>query len=296
MMRFTRLVDAGILKFVDKIISFKYERFYDYYAGQRLFNQINRTHDKKVEAYEALAETAHDKVFLSEPLILAISLEIEADNVPLILKLAQMDSPFLRGKVIAALAEYGLDNREKVEDILLQLLQKGRSRRKNAARVYEWLWDLFNRDAVAATCSATDFVIISVAARLQFVELVEVMLTDMSPAVRAVAIKQTFILWRRDKDIVFAILNNLTAKITRGWRRPRPNILEAVIGLSFAILFDAYDDAESIAKLRELWKKIIDKLLYINVHRSGLRPEPFKTLFRTLILQTIDWVYDSNGR
>jgi len=193
----------------------------------------------------------------------------------------------LREKVIAALTEYGLDNRERVKSILMQLLELGRSRRRNAARVYEWLWDLFNHDAVSTTCSAADFVIIRVAAMLQFIDLLETMLTDISPAVRAVAIKQTFILWRQDKDVVFTILNNLTARLKRGWRRPRPNILESIIGLSFAILFDAYDDAQGMTKLRELWKTIIEKLLYINVNRPNRRPEPFKTLFRTLILQTM---------
>ncbi len=283
---FTRLVDAGILKYVDKVITFRYERFYDYYGGQQLYNQMRLKDVTRAIAYETLAEEAHDKAYLSGPMIQALGMELDAENTPLIVDLAQMSSPHLRDKLIAAITEYGLDNQEKAAAILHQLWQTGHSKRGDFARAREWLWDMFKHDAVSATCSASDYVIISVAARLQFQDLMEMMLTDWSPAVRAAATKQAFILWRHDNEAGFALLSNLAARILRDWRLPRPHILESIIGLSLAILFDAYHDPECVAKLRTLWKTIIEKLLYVNVDRLGKRPERFKNMLRTAVLNT----------
>jgi hypothetical protein len=129
-------------------------------------------------------------------------MELVAENIPLILQLAELKSPQIRDTLIAALTEYGLENREKTKLLLGQLWRAGQSFRGNLVRAGEWLWDTFHHDAVSATCSASDYIVITVAARLQFQDLLEMMLADWSPAVRAVAIRQSFILWRRDKETV----------------------------------------------------------------------------------------------
>lgn len=284
---FTRLVDAGILKHVEQTIAFRYERFYDYFAGRQLYGQLPVDIAARAEAYEALAEVTNDQPFLAGPLIHALEMELAAENIPLIMQLASVESPQIRDKLIAALTEYGLDNQEKTQALLHQLVRAGRSPVGSLVRAGEWLWDTFHHDAVSAACSASDYIVITVAARLQFQDLLETMLADWSPAVRAVAIRQSFILWRRDKEAGFALLTTLANRLLHGWRLPRPHILESLIGLSLMFLFDAYTEPEWANRLRTLWRRLLERLLFIKPGKLGKRPYTLKTLLRTAVLKTI---------
>ncbi|MCB8979307.1 MAG: hypothetical protein H6657_17990 [Ardenticatenaceae bacterium] len=284
---FTRLVDAGILKHVDGMIAFRYERFYDYFGGRELYAQLPLDRAARAETYQAWAEETVTKPFLSGPLIHALEMELAAGNIPLIMQLAHQESHQIRDKLIAALTEYGLDNQEKARLLLRQLVRAGRSPKANLARAGEWLWDTFHHDAVSAACSASDYIVITVAARLQFQDLLETMLADWSPAVRAVAIRQSFILWRRDKEAGFALLSNLADRLLHGWQLPRPHILESLIGLSLMFLFDAYTEPEWTNRLRALWRKLLERLLFIKPGKLGKRPYSPKTLLRTAVLKTI---------
>jgi hypothetical protein len=284
---FTRLVDAGILKHVDESVAFRYERFYDYFGGRQLYARLPSDFAARASAFETLAEAAYTKPFLSGPLIHALEMELVAENIPLILQLAELESPQIRDTLIAALTEYGLENREKTKLFLGQLWRAGQSFRGNLVRAGEWLWDTFHHDAVSATCSASDYIVITVAARLQFQDLLEMMLADWSPAVRAVAIRQSFILWRRDKETGFALLSNLADRLLHGWQLPRPHILESLIGLSLMFLFDAYTEPEWANRLRSLWRRLLERLLFIKPGKMGKRPYYAKTLLRTAVLKTI---------
>lgn len=284
---FTRLVDAGILKHVDEIVAFRYERFYDYFGGRHLFAQLPSDVVARAAAYEALAEEAYNKPFLSGPVIHALEMELAAENIPLIMQLAYVESPQIRDKLIAALTEYGLDNQEKMRVLLHQLWRAGQSPKGSLLRAGAWLWDTFRHDAVSAACSASDYIVITVAARLQFQDLLETMLADWSPAVRAVAIRQSFILWRRDKEAGFALLSNLANRLLHGWQLPRPHILESLIGLSLMFLFDAYTDPEWVHRLRALWRTLLERLLFIKPSQLGKRPQYLKNLLRTAVLKTV---------
>ncbi|MCA9896865.1 MAG: hypothetical protein H6654_07325 [Ardenticatenaceae bacterium] len=284
---FTRLVDAGILKHVDETISFRYERFYDYFGGRELYAQLPTDTAARAAMYQALAEEAYTKPFLSGPVIHALGMELAAENIPLIMHLAELKSHQIRDKLVAALTEYGLGNREKTRALLSQLWQAGQSLKGNLARAGEWLWDTFYHDAVSATCSASDYIVITVAARLQFQDLLETMLADWSPAVRAVAIRQSFILWRRDREVGFALLSNLADRLLHGWQLPRPHILESLIGLSLMFLFDAYTEPEWAKRLRTLWRGLLERLLFIQPGKLGKRPYTIKNLLRTAVLKTI---------
>ncbi|MCA9920314.1 MAG: hypothetical protein KC445_20300, partial [Anaerolineales bacterium] len=284
---FTRLVDAGILKHVDETISFRYERFYDYFGGRELYAQLPTGIAARAARYQAMAETAYTKPFLSGPIIHALGMELATENIPLIMHLADLKSHQIRDKLVAALTEYGQENREKTRALLGQLWQAGQSLKGNLARAGEWLWDTFYHDAVSSTCSASDYIVITVAARLQFQDLLETILADWSPAVRAVAIRQSFILWRRDKEAGFALLSNLADRLLHGWQLPRPHILESLIGLSLMFLFDAYTEPEWANRLRTLWRKLLERLLFIKPGEGSKRPFTPKTLLRTAVLKTI---------
>ncbi|MEZ4592674.1 MAG: hypothetical protein R3D55_16240 [Chloroflexota bacterium] len=284
---FTRLVDAGILKHVDETISFRYERFYDYFAGRQLYAQLPTALEARAITYQTMADEAAIKPFLSGPVIHALEMELAAENIPLIMQLADWESPQIRDKLVAALTEYGLENREKTRGLLGQIWQERQSLRGDLVRAGEWLWDTFYHDAASDACSASDYIIVTVAARLQFQDLLETMLADWSPAVRAVAIRQSFILWRRDKEVGFALLSNLAERLLHGWQLPRPHILESLIGLSLMFLFDAYTEPEWANRLRSLWRKLLERLLFIKPGQLGKRPYSPKTLLRTAVLKTI---------
>lgn len=284
---FTRLVDAGILKHVDETTAFRYERFYDYFGGKQLYAQLPVDRAARADAYEALARAANDQTFLAGPLIHALGMELVAENIPLIMQLAELESHQIRDKLGAALTEYGLENREKTRALLGQLWQTRQSLKGAFLRASEGLWDTFFHDSVSAACSASDYIVITTAARLQFEDLLEAMLADWSPAVRAVAIRQSFILWRRDKELGFALLSNLAERLLHGWRWPRPHILEALIGLSLMFLFDAYTESEWANRLRSLWRKLLERLLFIKPGKLGRRPYSPKTLLRTAVLKTV---------
>jgi hypothetical protein len=85
----------------------------------------------------------------------------------------------------------------------------------------------------------------------------------------------------------FALLSNLADRLLHGWQLPRPHILESLIGLSLMFLFDAYTEPEWANRLRSLWRRLLERLLFIKPGKMGKRPYHVKTLLRTAVLKTI---------
>ena len=279
---FERLVDTEILvgqgTALDYEISFKYERFYDYLGGERLYELYKRSADV-VAFFEALIEAAREKPFLLGVIQNALQRDLEAGRTETILGLCSVVSAEVRDMAATALISYGEEHRERVRPLLDTLLPTRTP-----------LAELSDRDVNAG------LVALSVGGYLGVPEVLARGVRSSSPVLRTEAVRQTCLLWSRDRQKGWGILDGLIEEILETlwfsrlvWqvvrKKARFDLLESAGWISAYILVYHYAEEGIAGRLQQKWRPVIARVLFYRGDRS--RWDRAVGRARELILSTL---------
>ena len=264
---FRHLVDADILvvqrQGIDQKISFKYERFYEYFIGKRIVNLGEVQRDLCAFFLNLIEEIAHTP-FLWGAVKNALAQEAKKLRSETILKLCRTVQQRVKEMMVSVLTQLGLDSPEIVEEILKKLIPQ--EKKATEWRKGQWLLGESSQtsDMVSRNAGRTA---IEVASNLGMCEFLQRGALYADPSLRTESVRHSYILWQRDPIRGFVILEELTRQAIRGLL---PNILafESVLGLSAAIFFDHYQDKSVLARLQRVWRGIIAALLHVRAGRS----------------------------
>ncbi len=247
---FENLMDAGILtrqgQGERERIGFTYDRFYEYFVGNYLYEQNATPASAGAEArarhYEAAIAALPDHVYLWGALVQALVRELADGNLPVVAALAPRaeNNPLLRNALVTALVRFGEDHQADVRasvQALLGPLTAGPA--SNLARIWQMLRPQRNRRQV----TMQQVMALDVAAQLGMTEFLEAAAADRSAALRAAGVLYSFYLWRRDPDLGFRVVEGLGRRATGSLQLPDLYATESVLGLSAAIFGQAHDAA-----------------------------------------------------
>lgn len=245
---FVHLVDVGLLEQRgsprDYEVRFKFERFFDYFVGKRLYEVVKGRNNNQ-SAYQALLQETLHNPWLWGGVKNALILELQSGQYELIKSLIHTEDSYLKDLIVVVLEEYGEEARSTVGELLLSILNN----RKKSKGQKSLIDQIAGKGAVEA------------AYRLNFVDVLEAGCFESDPAIRSVAIQQLWRYWReKGREDGFQSIRNIISKSTR---LPRLSFdgLESAISISLLILFENSKDQEVTSQLRDIWKPLLQKIL-----------------------------------
>jgi hypothetical protein len=264
---YVRLVDAEILTEqgppTDYEITFKYERFYDHYAGKRMIDLVDPRGDAREAIYRELVALLQAHPFLWGPIKTALMEELRRDNTKLFIDLAQIPDDATRQLLVTALSEIGHDDPKKVRLILETLV--GLEEAGGDQRVRR----RGHREEISAPLLNARKVAVETASNIEMGEILVQAGCDPSASVRIHAAQCIQHLWNQNNRASLETLTSLSERIKNRLGVPIPAVLETLIGASALIAFAHYRDAEMMQSLQQLWRGILDQLLFIGKSETG---------------------------
>lgn len=261
---YVRLVDADILmeqgSFTDYVIMFKYERFYDYFGGKRLFLDATARRDK-MAFYCGLVEKMEDSPYLWGPIKNALILELK-DNAAddLIVNLAETTNLAMKDVLVAVLSEYGWDDTQLVRDILFTFLKTTGRHSRLSRQIYSVLP---SQQESITEASLQDRIAVESAYGANLPDVLSQAVRHPSSGTRTIAIQHIYYLWKKGQHRnVMSILEELRAEMLI-WRFPRPRVLFSCAGISAVILFKEYRNKAALMALHEYWRTTLQALLFV---------------------------------
>lgn len=267
---YANLVDAGILvqqgAGTSYEITFRYERFYDYFAGQRIF-ALSETQVDRHAFFLAMITRTTKFPFLWGAVKNALVQEAKNHGPETLLKLCSTDQQRVKEMMVSALDDLGRDNRDQVQ-VILKTLMPQEAQPTGLQRV----WRLVRKPVVADDVRARNAkkIAIEVASDpdLSISWVLRTATLHGDPAVRADAVRYSYHLWEHDPNAGFEVLEHLAKSVIHGLI-PDFAAIESVLGLSLIIFFDHPRDRLVLLKLQSIWHEIIGKVL--GVQESGSR-------------------------
>ncbi|MBN1138184.1 MAG: hypothetical protein JXM73_16460 [Anaerolineae bacterium] len=263
--RFMDLVNADILTLrgsdPDREIGFEYERFYEYFAGQRLYDLVNtpatRPVTDKVAAYADLGVQAQEKSFLWGALKDALFVELEkraADQGwELFLALAGQQTSSLRSALQAALVEFAQAAPGPVQDLVSDILTQAGQK----------------QGEVDPQTRGSGTLAVELAARLGSWEALEKAALMPSEVMRSLGVTYLYYLWptdpRRGEQAMQAIADRVTAP-RLGFDR---DALEAFIGYSLPVLFAHRTEPDTVKAVQRVWQGVLAQFPFSLLLRGG---------------------------
>jgi hypothetical protein len=295
---YSRLSDAEIIieqgPPLDYEITFKYERFYDYYGGRRLRVMLGDKVDIpiRIRAYQRLVTAMRTSPYLWGAVRTSLFEDLkdpEHDLAQLIIELAQTTDQLTKDLIVSVLFAFGQDDKNKVENICHQLLslEQDASAKQDQHQVEELyasvdlpagdqMTDLVSRylqSTVTSQVHMAKKAAIEVGYQLRLTKVLITAANDSDSAVRAVDTQYIYYLWRVDQDEAFKVLDTLSKQFPGKWRIPNTKIIEVCLGVSLMILFFHFADVdhrtEFLLRLQSIWKRAIDYLLFIRPGESS---------------------------
>jgi hypothetical protein len=271
---FLNLSDANILVLqeqgFEQQIAFKYERFYEYFAGKRIVS-LSETQADRYAYFLGLIEEATRKPFLWGAVRNALVQVAKDCGSELLLKLCFTDQQRVKEMMVSVLTYLGWDKPVEAEGILKDLLlpeKKATELRKIRQLLgrTENVLDIRSRNAGKIAIEA--------ASNLNIPSILQSAALQTDPTIRTTAVRYTYQLWQRDMQGGFSVLEHLTKKATTGLI---PNFvsIESALGLSALIFFEYSRDQFVLERLHSIWRKVIADILRIREENSqwkeGLR-------------------------
>ena len=285
---FQNLLDTEILvKLAEgrqEQLAFKYERFYEFFIGKRLYTYLPPIDDSIqdcVNKYEIWLSNVSQAPFLWGAIKSCLLKQLQSladksrQTLSLVISLSQLENQRMTEILIACLIELGRDDRKQIEQILEQMLKQPNQ------------FIPMKPNRLSTQCPNWKRIAIVVASNLALSAYLELALTDTSASVRAVALRHAYIYWRRNRQDGFALLDRLVERATGFFGVPIPSVFEPLIGLSLLILFDDFQNPDTACILRDSWRPTIEKLLWVNPNHLGKRRERVKSRFRSLLMQIV---------
>ena len=239
----------------ERRIRFKYERFYEYFAGDRLA-VISKGRDNRHAFFSGLINDARGKPFFWGAVRNALAKEASEPNSETILKLCRTTEQREKEMMVNVLITLGLDSPEQAEGLLRNLIPEERQ-----ASEWQKIRYLVSKPAAEAdprTRSARK-IAIEAASTLKLGAILQTAALHTDPTMRAMAVRYGYYLWQHDRDAGFAVVQYLAQRATNGLI---PNCLglESIFGLSLIIVCDSYQDEEVLGRLQGIWHEMIAKL------------------------------------
>jgi hypothetical protein len=257
---FVNLVDADILvrqtEGRDQKITFKYERFYEYFVGRHLF-ALSQTQVDRSAFFRELVGQIAEAPFLWGAVKYALIQEAKEHRPEIVLQLCFTDQQRVKEMIVSVLTDFGQENRVDVTPLLEKLV---RARQKTSLGSFE-------ENEANKTAKR---IAMEVASRLGILSVLEIAADDSSHTIRVVATRQIYYLWNRNKEQGFSILRKIGGKARSRWGWPNARILETFFGVSFLIFFQNYEDKEITETLRLITREVIKQLFFVSGNTVGL--------------------------
>jgi hypothetical protein len=267
---FRNLMDANILKRephgLGFEISFKFDRFYDYFIGKRIFQISSVQADQYTYFLDIIERTQEiEQHFLWEAVRNTLVQEAEKPDIEIVLKLCRTPDQHIRTMMANVLITLGADTPQKVEGILKELVPAAQQV-TGIKKVRQWLGK-GTVDADRTTRNAGK-IATEVASNLRIPWVLWTAALQSDSTIRTEAVRYAYMLWQRDQSKGFEILEYLTQNTVSGFL-PNRDAFESCMGLSILIFFEHYQDRLVLARLQSIWREIIAKILRIRERSDG---------------------------
>lgn len=279
---FVNLVDAEILTLSGLAagyeVGFRYERFYDYFAGRRIYGLSMDTGRQPAFWRKWIGRIAQAPYLwgaIKTGLLVDAQEPHPQPNAPT--DQASIDKVDLQ--ILSALC-YGDEKqpgeqrvREMVIDVLVDL---GRDYPQPVAGLLDKILTPPNRSALQAVLRKTPAIepearnaqkiAVEVAGQLGLTDALTQAVLLPDPSIRAAAVRGTYHLWSHDADAGLQVLQHTGRSVPSGLLSNLTNRtpLDSALMLSLAVFFDHAQDQATAASLGAVWHEIIGKLFHIN--------------------------------
>ena len=262
----------------DYQIRFKYERFYDYFGGRRLYQMALKV--DKLTFYQEMIEKTLNTPFLWGPVQSALVLHTRKQGTEMLQQLCFTRQQRVKEMLVKVLCELGNSPNYRglvetfLEDLIpaapnLTQIQRARQLLPGKAKTKATI-EIETRNAWKIG--------IEVASTLGIVSILKTAALQNDITLRTTAIRYTYHLWQRDPDAGFEVVRYLSKNLSHG-PLPDPPACETFISLSLIILCEGAANASTMATLRQIWQAII-KQLFVPKDRANIVERKAKELFR----------------
>jgi hypothetical protein len=243
---FLNLVDTDILvrqeEGQEQKIAFKYERFYDYFVGKRLFEQYERSADRAT-FLERWVEHLNEAPFLWGALRHLLVALLKRKEYALIEELGYTTDVFQCQLVVSVLTEYYQEHEAALHSILVKWLEsKG--------------------DTLAVRITA------SVAMAWEIEDILERMLVHPVETVRFYVVQDIHALWKKNPELTTRLLHKLPERINLLRLRYSLDILSTLLRASLLLVTRDYasvgGETKAIRVVRGVWSPIIERFLLVS--------------------------------
>ncbi|MFL5589655.1 MAG: hypothetical protein ACJ8DI_18685, partial [Ktedonobacteraceae bacterium] len=278
---FLQLSDADILVLqkqgFEQRIAFKYERFYEYFAGKRILS-LSETQSDRYAFFLGLIEQTTHTPFLWGAVRNALIEETKKHGPKMVQRLCYTEHQRVKEMMVSVFVMLGMDGPEQIEGILKNLVPQEK-------QSTEWRK---GRQLVRKTPEALDVpsrnagrIAVEVASTLGMAWVLQRAALQEDQSLRTAAVRYSYHLWQHNQAQGFEILEHLAQQAVSGFL---PNLVafEAAFGLSLTIFFDHSRDEAVLRRLQSSWRGMIAKLL-------GLRESAgrWESILRTRIRESL---------
>jgi len=260
---FINLADAEVLAIrgtpMDYSVEFKYERFYDYFGGKRLYQLAANQRDQR-NYYRELIQATLVKPFLWGPVKSALIQEAKNQGAELVLELCYTEDQRTKEILVQVLTEVGHDKSDAVIHIL-ERLSPDFSEPNQLRRIYNLIRP--PRITINRSTYSSYKIAIEVASNLNINCILQAAARHPDASVRTSAVRFSYYLWKRDPSAGLAVVQDLGSHAIHGVI-PDLAAVEAVLGLSVIMFMEKMwhplSDTTSLQQLRYVWRELIDQV------------------------------------
>jgi hypothetical protein len=275
---FTNLLNAEILIFVDEdgqgIISFKYERFYEYFGGRRII-ELNNNYFAKERIFIIIIKEIDRHPFLWGAAKSALISQTITNGNELLLYLCHTDHQRTKEVMVSTLIDLYPDAPYTVNETLQQLLpiQNTPGTIKRIRQVIKKSNNIFDSKKRTAGLIAVE-----VASTLCIPWPLENASMHDDSVIRMSAMRHIYHLWEHNPEVGFGILEQLAQSVFPNLI-PNTRIFEVLFGTSMIIFFQHYRDDEYLIRLQKVWQLTLNRIFAIN-EKDGYIERSTKSFIR----------------
>jgi hypothetical protein len=250
---FQRLADAQIfiaqVQQVKPVVKFKYERFYDHFFGQYLYQKYIESSSASLEACHTLMAAIQQSPFLWGAVQRALYIALDKGALALIKSLAQSADAYIPQLLFAILEMYSTKSPDTVRAIIRYWLAlKGKST--------EYAAVLRAKQIALRTALGT-----------RDLKALELGLLDRDPSVQDMAVKYIFYLDENYPIECLEVLRNVSNQVMI-WGLPNGHVLRILFPLTLLLLMERYrrsgdqHSGESIDEIVSILRMILRDVSY----------------------------------
>jgi hypothetical protein len=255
---YQHLESAGILTIegtrAEYFLRFRFERFYDYFIGTSLYQQIeNRSVQEKCEEYANLIHLMIDYPFLWGPIHRAILMELAKPTAQeLVMELAPLTeqetltAPLMQDLLVEVLIDYGSKNLALIEAICEALLYSE----------YDSWYEKLRRHSHAYRWA------IAVAVPLKLTEVLKKASDHHDEYIKNAVAYATYLSYRDDPELSMSVIKHV---ISRVWPGVLINFSALYTALALSLLiwmnyYSAKNADKRTADLVQAWQPVVRRL------------------------------------